>query len=87
MPFTLPQGGDVKRRVAASLRLETLARRVDLRVVHDIVVVSAALLIGALLWLALAQPLPARQNRPVEPKKCSFIEREGRPCAPMLPSH
>jgi hypothetical protein len=78
MPFEPSQGRDVKRRMTAGLALEMLARHIDLRVVYDVVVVSAVLLIGALLWLVLAQPLPARLNRAFDPTSCSLMEREGK---------
>jgi|GEM_PF-5127163 len=69
--------GSVKRRDAQG-------GRIDLRVAYDVAVVFATLLIGALLWLALARHMPPRMNRPFEPTNCSFMEREGRPYAPML---
>jgi hypothetical protein len=87
MLFAHPQGSGAMRWVATRFHLEQLARRTDFRVVYDVAVVFATLLIGALLWLALARPMPARLHRASEPTNCSFMEREGRPCAPMLPSH
>jgi hypothetical protein len=87
MLFAHSQGSGAMRWVATRFNLEKLSRRIDLRLVYDVAVVSAALLIGALLWLALAQPFPARPNQAFEPKNCSFMEREGRPCAPVRPSH
>jgi hypothetical protein len=87
MLFAHPQGSGAMRRVATRFNLGQLSRRIDLRVVYDVVVVFAALLIGAFLWLALAQPFPARPNSAFEPKNCSFMEREGKPCAPVLRSH
>ena len=82
-----PQGSGAMRWVATRVNLEHLSRRVDLRVVYDVVVVSAALLIGALLWLCLALPSPARLNPAFEPKNRGVMEREGKTCAPVLPSH
>ncbi len=47
---------------------------------------EVAIVVGViLLWLALAQPSPAKPNLAFEPKNCSFMEREGNPCAPVLP--
>lgn len=86
MQFALPQGGDVKRRIVASRLLETLGRCIDLRVLYDVVVVSAALLIGALLWLALARPLPTSPNRAFVPRNCTFMVHAGNPCARVNPS-
>ncbi|WP_374545989.1 hypothetical protein [Rhodoblastus sp.] len=68
------------RRVGTSLHLDELSRVIDLRVAYDVAVVSAALLIGALLWLALARPIPATQH-------CGFAAPEGRPCASAPTSH
>jgi hypothetical protein len=86
MLFAHAQGNGAMRRVATRFHLEQLSRRIDLRVAYDVAVVFATLLIGALLWLALARPMPPRLNR-ASPTNCSFLEREGRPCAPTLPSH
>ena len=85
MPFALRQASDVKRRMVASRLLEKLGIRIDLRVLYDVVVVSAALLIGALLCLALARPLPASPNRAFEPRNCIFLEHAGNPCAHVNP--
>jgi hypothetical protein len=87
MLFAHAQGNGAMRRVATRFHLEQLSRRIDLRVAYDVAVVFATLLIGALLWLALARPMPPRLNRAFEPTSCRFMEREGRPCAPTLPSH
>jgi hypothetical protein len=84
MLFAHPQGSGAMRRVVTRFHFEQLSRRIDLRVAYDVAVVFATLLIGALLWLALARPVPPRMNRPFEPTNCSFMEREGRPYAPML---
>ena len=86
MQFALPQARDMKRCAAASRHLEKFVRGIDLRVLYDVVVVSAALLIGALLWLALAGPLPTSPNRTFEPRNCSFTERAGNRCARVAPS-
>ncbi|HUO55319.1 MAG TPA: hypothetical protein VMU18_11290 [Rhodoblastus sp.] len=86
MLFAHPLSASAMRRVAASLHLDDLSRRVDLRLAYDVVVVLAALLVGALLWLALAQPMPAKWNRLIATKNCSSFEREGTPYA-ALPSH
>ncbi|MDI9847085.1 hypothetical protein QM467_03300 [Rhodoblastus sp. 17X3] len=84
MLFAHAQGSGATRRVATRFHLEQLSRRIDLRVAYDVAVVFATLLIGALLWLALARPIPPGMNRAFEPTSCSFVEREGRPCAPTL---
>ncbi|MDR3423555.1 MAG: hypothetical protein P4M13_00540 [Alphaproteobacteria bacterium] len=87
MLFAHPQGGGTMRWVATSFNLKRFSRHIDFRVLYDVVVVSGALLIGALLWLALASPLPTSPNRAFEPRDCSLMEHAGNRCAPMLPSH
>jgi hypothetical protein len=74
------------RSVAAKFPLEALAQRVDWRLAHDVAIVSAALIVGALLWLTVAQPLPARLSGPVSPKIEAFAELGPRSCAPKPPS-
>lgn len=76
---------DALRSVAAKFPFETLARRIDRRVAHDAAIVSAALIVGALLWLTVAQPLPARLNGPLSPKIEAFAEHGATSCAPTLP--
>lgn len=87
MLFAHSQGNSAMRRVAANLHLEQLFRRVDLRVAYDLVVVSVALLIGALLWLALARPMPMKLNRAFEIKNCGFEKQDARPCGSPILSH
>jgi hypothetical protein len=85
MRLTRPRP-DALRNVAAKLPLEALAQRIDWRVAHDVAIVSAALIVGALLWLAVARPLPARLSGPVLPKIEAFAAEVPTSCAPTPPS-
>ena len=69
------------RRLTTSLHLDELSRLIDLRVAYDVAVVSATLLIGVLLWLALARPIPATPSGVAGAQHCGFAAPDGRPCA------
>lgn len=75
MPFAHPHEGGAMRWVATNFHLEKLARRVDSRAAKDLAVVFATLLVGALLWLALAHPMPAQSNRVDVTKSCVSLGR------------
>ena len=87
MAIAHSQGVGAMRRVMTSLHLDELSRLVDLRVAYDVAVVSATLLIGALLWLALARPIPATPSGVVATQYCGLSAPEGRPCASAPSSH
>ena len=82
MRLILPPRADALRCVAAKYLLEALAQRIDRRIAQDVAIVSDALIIGALLWLAVGQPLPARLNGPLSPKTDAWAGQGVTSCMP-----